>query len=43
MLQFYENKFRKQHEITIGVEFGARNVKINDKTVKIQIWDTVVE
>ena len=40
LLQFTDNKFRHQHELTIGVEFGAKTVEIADKLVKIQIWDT---
>ena len=27
--------------LTIGVEFGARVVKVSEKKVKLQIWDTV--
>jgi GTPase SAR1 family protein len=41
LLQFTDNKFRNQHELTIGVEFGAKTVEIDNTTVKIQIWDTV--
>jgi small GTP-binding protein len=26
--------------LTIGVEFGAKTIQINGKTIKIQIWDT---
>lgn len=26
--------------MTIGVEFGSRTIKINDKNIKLQIWDT---
>ena len=40
LLQFTDNKFRNQHELTIGVEFGAKTIQINGKSVKIQIWDT---
>ena len=41
LLQFTENnKFRYQHELTIGVEFGAKTININGKNIKIQIWDT---
>ena len=40
MLQFTDNKFRYQHELTIGVEFGAKTIDINGKSIKIQIWDT---
>jgi Ras-related protein Rab-2A len=41
LLQFTDNKFRQQHELTIGVEFGAKTIDIDSKIVKIQIWDTV--
>jgi Ras-related protein Rab-2A len=40
LLQFTESKFRHQHELTIGVEFGAKTIEIDEKIVKIQIWDT---
>jgi len=40
LLQFTDNKFRHQHELTIGVEFGAKTIEINGKQIKIQIWDT---
>ena len=26
--------------MTIGVEFGSRTVKIAEKNIKLQIWDT---
>ena len=29
-----------QHELTIGVEFGAKTIELNNKNIKIQIWDT---
>ncbi|KAI9294559.1 ras-domain-containing protein, partial [Neoconidiobolus thromboides FSU 785] len=28
------------HDLTIGVEFGARFVNVEDKKIKLQIWDT---
>jgi len=40
LMQFTENKFRPSYDVTIGVEFGAKEVKINDTPVKLQIWDT---
>jgi Ras-related protein Rab-2A len=40
LLQFSQKKFKSDHEITIGVEFGAKNVGIEDKVYRIQIWDT---
>jgi Ras-related protein Rab-2A len=42
LLQFTDSKFRNQHELTIGVEFGAKSIDIDGKVVKIQIWDTVI-
>lgn len=29
------------HDLTIGVEFGARMITIDGKPIKLQIWDTV--
>eukprot|EP01138_Halocafeteria_seosinensis_P006565 gb/GECG01006711.1/.p1 GENE.gb/GECG01006711.1/~~gb/GECG01006711.1/.p1 ORF type:complete len:212 (+),score=22.95 gb/GECG01006711.1/:1-636(+) len=40
LLQFTDNRFQPVHDLTIGVEFGARTVKVDDKEVKLQIWDT---
>lgn len=41
LLQFAHKKFKNDHQITIGVEFGAKNITFNDKIYRIQIWDTV--
>jgi hypothetical protein len=41
LLQFAQQKFKAEHQITIGVEFGARNITLNEKIFRIQIWDTV--
>ena len=41
LLQFTDKRFRQQHDLTIGVEFGARTVQIDNKNIKLQIWDTV--
>ncbi|CAD8043459.1 unnamed protein product [Paramecium primaurelia] len=40
LLQFTDSRFRNEHDATIGVEFGSRNLKINEKQIKLQIWDT---
>ena len=40
LLQFTDKRFRQQHDLTIGVEFGARTIQINEKNIKLQIWDT---
>jgi small GTP-binding protein len=41
LLQFTDKRFRPVHDLTIGVEFGARMVTIDEKSIKLQIWDTV--
>jgi Ras-related protein Rab-2A len=40
LLQFTDKRFQQVHDLTIGVEFGARMVKIEEKNIKLQIWDT---
>lgn len=40
VLQFIENKTRTTHDVTIGVEFGAKTINVKDKNIKLQIWDT---
>ena len=40
LLQFTDKRFKSTHDLTIGVEFGSRTVQINDKYIKLQIWDT---
>ncbi|KAK4754717.1 hypothetical protein SAY87_002821 [Trapa incisa] len=33
-------RFQPVHDLTIGVEFGARMVTIDGRPIKLQIWDT---
>ena len=40
LLQFTDKRFQHVHDLTIGVEFGSRMVSINDRQIKLQIWDT---
>lgn len=40
LLQFTDKRFRAEHDMTIGVEFGHRIVDIEDAKIKLQIWDT---
>ncbi len=37
---FTENEFSDNHQATIGMELKTKNILINNKTYKIQIWDT---
>nr|DAD23805.1 TPA_asm: hypothetical protein HUJ06_025268 [Nelumbo nucifera] len=41
LLQFTDKRFQPVHDLTIGVEFGARMITIDNKSIKLQIWDTV--
>ncbi|KAJ1611267.1 putative Rab2 GTPase [Cryptosporidium canis] len=42
LLQFTDKRFRVDHDLTIGVEFGARIIDVDTKKVKLQIWDTSI-
>jgi Ras-related protein Rab-2A len=40
LLRFLEGRFKNEHEPTLGVEFGARLIHVDDRKVKLQVWDT---
>ena len=40
LLRFAQNDFKMEYQLTIGVEFGAKNLEINNKKYRLQIWDT---
>jgi len=40
LLRFTENKFNDYHATTIGVDFRIRTVFVNNRVIKLQIWDT---
>jgi Ras-related protein Rab-2A len=40
LLQFTDKRFQPVHDLTIGVEFGARLINLDGKQIKLQIWDT---
>eukprot|EP01048_Picozoa_sp_COSAG05_P022565 COSAG05_NODE_4564_length_1460_cov_60.811903_1_plen_93_part_10 len=39
-LQLTDQRFQPIHDLTIGVEFGARMISVDSKRIKLQIWDT---
>lgn len=41
LLQFTDKRFKADHDLTIGVEFGAKCINLNETILKLQIWDTV--
>lgn len=40
LLRFADDQFTESYISTIGVDFRFRTVKVDGKTVKLQIWDT---
>jgi small GTP-binding protein len=40
LLRFAENKFTESFLTTIGIDFKLRHVEVNDRKLKLQIWDT---
>ena len=40
LLQFTDGIFKADIVSTIGVEFGTKIVKIKEKSIKVQMWDT---
>eukprot|EP01040_Poterioochromonas_malhamensis_P007764 gene7764-8397_t len=40
LLRFADDTFTENYISTIGVDFRFRTVKIDKKTIKLQIWDT---
>lgn len=40
LLQFIDGSFKEDHNVTIGVEYGSKTLKINSMYIKLQIWDT---
>eukprot|EP01088_Endostelium_zonatum_P020188 TRINITY_DN72_c0_g1_i1.p1 TRINITY_DN72_c0_g1~~TRINITY_DN72_c0_g1_i1.p1 ORF type:complete len:213 (+),score=49.66 TRINITY_DN72_c0_g1_i1:74-712(+) len=40
LLRFADDSYTESYISTIGVDFKIRTVKVEDKTVKLQIWDT---
>ena len=40
LLRYIFNTFKSEYQLTIGVEFGEKNIKLNNKIYQLQIWDT---
>jgi Ras-related protein Rab-2A len=41
LLQFTDKRFKNDHDLTIGVEFGSKVVSLGSENAKLQVWDTV--
>ncbi len=40
LLRFADDEYSESYISTIGVDFKIRTINIDDKSVKLQIWDT---
>jgi len=40
MRKVMNDDFKNEHQVTIGVEFGSYGIRVDDKVIKMQIWDT---
>ncbi|MBA0852219.1 hypothetical protein Goshw_002646, partial [Gossypium schwendimanii] len=38
--RFTKNEFSLESTSTTGVEFATRSIRVDDKVIKAQIWDT---
>ena len=38
--RFTQGKFEEKYKMTINLEFSFKNLKINDKIYRVQLWDT---
>ena len=40
LIKVSHGQFKPEYQLTIGVEFSAKNIQIRNKIYRIQIWDT---
>ena len=40
MRRVMNDDFKSEHQVTIGVEFGSYGIRVDNKMLKMQIWDT---
>ncbi|NHI91684.1 MAG: GTP-binding protein [Candidatus Lokiarchaeota archaeon] len=38
-VRFCEGQFKEEYKMTIGVNFGSKKIKYNDKSYALQLWD----
>ena len=43
LLKYTTNEFKRDYNVTIGVEFGSKYIQLDpDTRIKLQVWDTVL-
>lgn len=40
MLRYTDDRFKPSHDVTIGLEYGSKLIKLGKSQIKLQIWDT---
>ena len=40
LMKFAYNKVNEDYQATVGVEFAAKNIEIEQKIFRVQVWDT---
>ena len=40
LMRFVENKFFSSHLATVGIDYKAKHITIDNNTIKLRIWDT---
>ncbi|KAH0791348.1 small rab-related GTPase [Histomonas meleagridis] len=40
LLRFDEGRFQPIHDVTVGVTFSIKMIKIGGQSIKVQVWDT---
>jgi Ras-related protein Rab-6A len=41
ILRYVKDQFTDSYNVTVGVEFLVKKVEVNNKTIALQLWDTV--
>ena len=40
LTRYVKNEFDSSKQPTVGVEFSSKKIKVDNKSIKLQIWDT---
>lgn len=40
LTRFCQDIFKDTHVATIGVDFSVRTIQVEDKKIRLQVWDT---
>jgi Ras-related protein Rab-2A len=38
--RFITGQYNPNHDLTVGIEFGDKKIAVNNRILKLQIWDT---